>query len=603
MFIPMFTSRLFWKPFVYFSILITLVSLIGGYTTSKWQNDQLKEQLRARLRDTAISLEDVARKSLVSGDFAHVQDIIQKINAQTKVRITVVAEDGTVYADSDKDPQVMENHAGREEIIKASQNSEGDSERFSDTLQIGMVYYAFRIEHQGEILGYVRSALNTSAINDQIADIQLRIVKLVFLVVILGLLMTGIVISRMTRPVVQLIEEARELTSAQLGKTVEHGFDDEISELSRLLNELSSALADRMAQLEQNHHELLTVLEGMDEGVIAVDENERIRFANEAVCEMFDLDLQRDQGRPIWEVIRFQMVETVINQARKTSEHFRGEMELLGPPVRFLALDASSIPTQEKDASGIIIVVHDITEVRRLENMRRDFVANVSHELKTPLASIQAYAETLIDGALEDQDNNRNFLNRIVEQSERLHLLIQDLLSIARVESSTQTTEYSVVNVTEVVEKCIQYHQPRAKKKSISLEVNSPQGVAIYGEPEGIRQILDNLVDNAIKYTPENGTVSVDVQTQEKQVILKVNDSGIGISEEHLQRIFERFYRVDKARSRELGGTGLGLSIVKHLVNAFGGTIEVTSNPDQGTSFIVTLPRAEAGQPTVPTDS
>ena len=367
MFIPMFTSRLFWKPFVYFSILITLVSLIGGYTTSKWQNDQLKEQLRARLRDTAISLEDVARKSLVSGDFAHVQDIIQKINAQTKVRITVVAEDGTVYADSDKDPQVMENHAGREEIIKASQNSEGDSERFSDTLQIGMVYYAFRIEHQGEILGYVRSALNTSAINDQIADIQLRIVKLVFIVVILGLLMTGIVISRMTRPVVQLIEEARELTSAQLGKTVEHGFDDEISELSRLLNELSSALADRMAQLEQNHHELLTVLEGMDEGVIAVDENERIRFANEAVCEMFDLDLQRDQGRPIWEVIRFQMVETVINQARKTSEHFRGEMELLGPPVRFLALDASSIPTQEKDASGIIIVVHDITEVRRLE--------------------------------------------------------------------------------------------------------------------------------------------------------------------------------------------------------------------------------------------
>ena len=592
----MFTSRLFWKPFVYFSVLIATVGLIGGLTTSQWQKEQLTDQLQQRLRNTAISLEETVRKTILSDDFQRLHGVIKDISTKTTTRITVVALDGTVYADTHEDPQVMENHANREELLTAISNGEGHSLRHSNTLNIGMLYYAVRIKHQEQVLGCVRCALSTIEINNKVADIQSRIAKLVIVVVVIGLLLTGLVVYRMTRPVVRLIEEARELTMLQLGKTIKHGFEDEISELGRLLNELGSALADRMAQLEQNHHELLTVLEGMDEGVIAVDEQERIRFANEAVCEMFDLDLERDQGRPIWEVIRNQLVETIINQAKKTSEHFRGEMELLGPPTRYLALNASAIPTEDKDESGVIIVVHDITEIRRLENMRRDFVANVSHELKTPLASIQAYAETLLDGALEDQDNNLTFVGRIVEQSERLNLLIQDLLSIARVESSTQANEYTIVNVAEVLEKCIKYHQPRAEKKSTVLIVDHPSEVMVYAETEGIRQILDNLVDNAIKYTPEGGEISVKIAIESKQVLIRVQDSGIGISENHLQRIFERFYRVDKARSRELGGTGLGLSIVKHLVNAFGGTIDVTSHPESGTAFIILLPQADPMQ-------
>ncbi|MEC9095476.1 MAG: PAS domain-containing protein, partial [Planctomycetota bacterium] len=360
----MLTSRLFWKPFVYFSALIVLVGLIGGYTTSRWQKEQLTDQLKQRLRNTAISLEDVAKKSLLSGEFEDLQQVIQDIKTLTTTRITVVALDGVVYADTHKNPNKMENHANRDELIQALRNHEGDSQRYSDTLNISMLYYAFRIQHQGKTLGCVRCALSTSQIDIQVADIQSRIAELVFIVVIMGLIITGLVIFRMTRPVVRLIEEARELTTAQLGQTIGHGFGDEISELGRLLNELSSALADRMAQLEQNHHELLTVLEGMDEGVIAVDKNERIRFANEAVCEMFALDLERDQGRPIWEVIRNQMVEAIINQAKKTNAHFRGEIELLGPPTRYLALNASAIPTEEEDDFGVIIVMHDITEVR-----------------------------------------------------------------------------------------------------------------------------------------------------------------------------------------------------------------------------------------------
>lgn len=589
----MFTSRLFWKPFAYFSALIVLVGLIGGFTTSRWQKEQLSEQLYERLRNTAISLEDITRTSFTGGnDFQHLQRIINEIRMETNTRITVVGLDGTVWADTHKKPETMENHADREELIKALQDKEGDSLRYSDTLKISMLYYAFRIEHQGQAVGCIRCALSTAEIDEQVSEIQMQTLTLVAVVVGLGLSITGYVVFRMTRPVVKLIEEARELTSTQLGRTITLGFDDEISELGQLLNELSSALADRMAQLEQNHQELLTVLEGMDEGVIAIDENERIRFANEAVCEMFNLDLERDQGRPIWEVIRNQMVETILKQAKTIHGNYRGEMELIGPPTRYLSLNASAIPTETQDSFGVIIVLHDITEVRRLENMRRDFVANVSHELKTPLASIQAYAETLIDGAINDQNNNYTFLGRIVEQSERLHLLIQDLLSIARVESNTTANEYSIVNMAAVLDQCLKYHQPRAEKKAIKLEIQAPDNAMVYAETEGLRQILDNLVDNAIKYTPENGNVNISLEIQNKRMVLKVQDSGIGISEDHLKRIFERFYRVDKARSRELGGTGLGLSIVKHLVHAFNGTIDVTSNPDEGTTFIVLLPLA-----------
>ena len=238
----MFTSRLFWKPFVYFSVLIAIVGLIGGLTTSQWQKEQLTDQLQQRLRNTAISLEETVRKTIISDDFQRLHGVIKDISTKTTTRITVVALDGTVYADTHEDPQVMENHANREELRTAISNGEGHSLRHSNTLNIGMLYYAVRIKHQEQVLGCVRCALSTIEINNKVTDIQSRIAKLVIVVVVIGLLLTGLVVYRMTRPVVRLIEEARELTMLQLGKTIKHGFEDEISELGRLLNELGLSL-------------------------------------------------------------------------------------------------------------------------------------------------------------------------------------------------------------------------------------------------------------------------------------------------------------------------------------------------------------------------
>jgi two-component system phosphate regulon sensor histidine kinase PhoR len=525
--------------------------------------------------------------------------MIQTMASQINTRITLVGKQGRVFADSHKDPQQLDNHGDRPELITALKTGNGSSKRFSDSLGIEMLYIAYRIEHQGTTVGCVRAAVNTQQISDQVADIQFKIATLVLIIIVGGLSIAGIGISKMTQPVVHLIEEARELTSGQIKKPRNLSKGNEFDELGQTLNNLSKTLSKRMRQLERNHNELLVVLEGMKEGVIAVDGSDCIRFANEAVCRMFSLDVKRDEGRPIWEVLRNQMIETTVHKARKSDEPFHGKIELLTPHEQHLSLSASAIPSSSHSSSsknpGVIIVFHDITEIHRLENMRRDFVANVSHELKTPLASIQAFAETLIDGAIHDDDNNMLFLTRIVEQSDRLNLLIQDLLSIARLESGENVTDFASVDLTEIAQRCLNDHQSHAAKKNITLVSNQSDSVWVFAEADGLTQILDNLVDNALKYTPEDGTVSVNIQAESRAVRLQVTDTGIGIPADHQDRIFERFYRVDKARSRQLGGTGLGLAIVKHLVNAFGAEVDVISAADQGTTFQITFPLGDDG--------
>jgi two-component system phosphate regulon sensor histidine kinase PhoR len=257
-----------------------------------------------------------------------------------------------------------------------------------------------------------------------------------------------------------------------------------------------------------------------------------------------------------------------------------------------LSVIASRLPGEP--AGGVVMVFHDMTELRRLENLRREFVSNVSHELKTPLASIQAYTDTLLEGALEDPANNRKFLERIEEQAGRLHMLILDVIKIAQVETGREVFEMSAIDIAEMVDECVQDHTALAESKRIQIEIEPPEGDArlhVRADAEGFRTILDNLLDNAIKYTLEDGTVTVSWHENEDRVYLKVADTGVGIPQEHLERIFERFYRVDKARSREMGGTGLGLSIVKHLTQVFGGGIKVESRQGEGSTFTVELPR------------
>ena len=343
--------------------------------------------------------------------------------------------------------------------------------------------------------------------------------------------------------------------------------------------------------LDQNNQQLAIVLEAMVEGVIAVDAQERILLANTAAIRLLDLKPQGLIGRPLWEVVRLPKVQELVRQTLEGGEQQRIEIEV---PRTHSTLAAVMSRLPGEPSSGAVIVLHDVTDLRRLENLRREFVSNVSHELKTPLAAISAYAETLLDGGLEDPEINRGFVSRIGEQADRLHTLILELLELGRMESDEHAFELEAIEIGAVLRECVDEHQDVAKSKNLRLEADA-SAEAVWGlaDLESLRTIADNLLDNAINYTPAGGRISVRWRREGDWIVFDVEDTGVGIVKENQARIFERFFRVDRARSREVGGTGLGLSIVKHLCQVFGGQVKVTSQLGKGSTFTVRLRAAE----------
>ncbi len=370
-----------------------------------------------------------------------------------------------------------------------------------------------------------------------------------------------------------------------------------VGRLVHLLDSVAPQLETRMARLEQDRQQLRAVLSGMAEGVIAIDARRRLLFANASADQLFGLDASA-VGRLVPELIRSPQVQGAVEATLASHDPYRGEIVLSSREVslrvqaRVLAVQGTPLPGSPPP--GAVLVFHDVTELRRLERMRQDFVANVSHELKTPLASIKAYTETLLDWALHDENVNTRFLKRIEEQAERLNQLILDLLSLARLESGQEVFEHRPLVLAPVVSACVESQRGRAEARNLRLSLDLgtlDDETLVMADEEAIRQILDNLIDNAIKYTPDGGAVSVSCRLADDAIDLEVADTGIGIPRDDLPRVFERFYRVDKARSRELGGTGLGLSIVKHLVQSIGGQINVSSRVGVGSRFTVHLPR------------
>jgi two-component system phosphate regulon sensor histidine kinase PhoR len=378
-----------------------------------------------------------------------------------------------------------------------------------------------------------------------------------------------------------------------------------VGPLVRTFNTAAPLIQGRLDRLEGDREQLRVVLGAMAEAVIAVDSRRRLLLSNASADAMFGLDAS-SVGRLVPELIRSPQVQGAVEETLRLShpDAFQGEVSLpfRDPAMRGLprTLSVRGTPLQGSPAAGAVLVFHDVTDLRRLERMRQDFVANASHELKTPLASIKAYAETLIDWALHDDAVNRRYLERIDEQADRLNQLILDMLSLARLDSGQEFYEHRPIRLVPVLGNCLEGHRGRADAKSLSLSFD-PRGVdadaLVVADEEAIRQIFDNLLDNAIKYTPESGSVRMTCSQGEGTVVVEVADTGIGIPRDEQPRIFERFYRVDKARSRELGGTGLGLAIVKHLVSSIRGQVGVVSRPGSGSRFTVMIPRYQAARP------
>jgi len=362
-------------------------------------------------------------------------------------------------------------------------------------------------------------------------------------------------------------------------------------ELAESLAKMSVLVSGRMRHLRSQRDQLRRVIDSLAEGVIAVDADLRIILAGGAAWKMFGLSKSTAMGRPIWELIRYRRLQEWITKALEESGPVHGEMQIHVPEERILAISVVKLTGQP--APGAVIVAHDITGIRRLEKVRQEFVANASHELKTPITSIRAYVETLLNGALDDTNNRMRFLNTIDEQSARLEAIVGDLLTLAHIEADGDKLDVLPCDVGRVVDLCVKHHQGAAERKNVTVTVLAPEEpVVVEVDKESLETLLLNLLDNAIKYTPEGETVTVGWKAEGEHAELFVRDTGIGIARKHLSRIFERFYRVDRGRSREQGGTGLGLAIVKHLVQAVGGAVHVDSQVNHGTTFTLKLPLA-----------
>jgi len=416
----------------------------------------------------------------------------------------------------------------------------------------------------------------------------------------LGLGLTFLVVSRIIRPLESLTLSARQIAAGETPAVTPTHIRNEIGTLALAFESMNRQLTGRIAdlqdqrrKLQHNNEQLETVLGAMVEGVIAVDDQERVLLANSAAYRLLELTPVAMVGRPIWEALRQPRIAELIRRALRGESPERLELPVTRSQTMISAA-ISCLPGEP--CPGAVLVLHDVSELRRLEHLRREFVANVSHELKTPLSSIAAYTETLLDGAIDDPDHNREFLQRIEEQTDRLQALIVELLSLARMEAQELTAELVSVDALPIVGESVDAHRAVAESKKLQLDFAAEISTAeVWANAEGVRTLIDNLLDNAINYTPNGGAVTVRCATEGEWLQIDVTDTGVGIAREFQSRVFERFFRVDKARSRELGGTGLGLSIVKHLCQTFGGTVTLTSQIGRGSTFSVHLKRVVPG--------
>jgi two-component system phosphate regulon sensor histidine kinase PhoR len=586
----MLRSRMFWNLFLGYGTLIIFAVALLGFTLDAQSEKNELQSLEERLFNEAHILREIVRDP--TGDEPKLAAGRLALPNVIPTRVTFVAKNGDVLADSLQDLAKLDNHADRIEIMEAFQKGTGKAVRPSKTSQEEMMYVALRADGKpgGEPF-VIRISMPTSTVRERLAHLRLLVLTAAVLTTLLSLGLAFWLTRRTVQPVRDLIFGAQEIAAGDYGHRVYTGGTSEVSQLARTFNHMSERLAAQFAQIDEDRQQLRTVLSSMVEGVIAIDNDQKILFANDRAGQLLEFAPRAAVGRRLWELIRQRPLQDVIQASLTVDVNPVHTVSLVLPGSRSCLGQGARLPGMP--SRGAVLVFHDDTELRRLERLRQEFVANVSHELKTPLAIIKACVETLIDGGVDDPAFRGQFLDRIADQSERLHNLILDLLRLARIESATEAFTMEEHELGVLVGQCIEHRRTLAEGKKQTLRTIPPDDqnpAYVWVDEEALEQILDNLVDNALKYTPEGGTVEVRWGRDGDDVLLEVRDTGIGIPEAELSRIFERFYRVDKARSRELGGTGLGLSIVKHLVQAMQGTVEATSVVGQGSTFTIRFP-------------
>src|SRR5215831_5667840 len=531
------------------------------------------------------------------------QTIVRELSRRALARVTLVDSTGRVLADSavsDRDLSTIENHRTRPEIEQAIATGSGTDLRASHTTGDRTLYRAVRLNEQGTTSSplYLRLGLPMTALEQELAKLK-RNLTIAFGSAFLIAVGLSIWLARsLTKPLSDMATAARQLAAGDHSVRIQTRSRDEVGLLANTLNHMTDELRSKIEELSEDRAQLLAMLTSMVEGVMVLDYKGRILQVNPALERMFGVTRAETRGRQFAEVFEHPELNALVSTVLATRTGQEDEI-ILTPSGRCLDVEASVAGGEQDNEACAVLVFHDITELRRLENIRKDFVANVSHELRTPLTSIKGYVEALLDGGKDDPATSVRFLDIILKQSDRLNLILEDLLQLSKIESGQVQFKQEPLHLGSVVERTIAMIKPLADKKQHRLSAQiAPNLPLITGDEERLVQVLANLLDNAIKYTPEGGQITVaarrmplaQADVHRNSVELTVTDTGIGIPEQDRPRVFERFYRVDKARSRELGGTGLGLAIVRHIVEGHGGQIWVEGNVPTGSRFVVRLP-------------
>ena len=589
-------TKLIWRLFSSY-LLITLLALVAiGWFASAFMQ-------RFYLSQTADDLE--ARAGLLKAQVSSYLDPVraEQIDKLCKsagqlsdTRFTVILPDGIVIGDSREAPRHMDNHSGRPEIVTALEGTRGQSTRYSNTLLQRMMYVAIPIESGSGVKAVIRAAIPVTAIDHALKSLRL---EFFFAAILVAILSTGIslLISRQySRPLEEMKRGAARFAEGELEHRLMVPNSEELAGLAEAMNQMAGQLNHRIDTIIRQRNELQTVLNSMLEGVVAVDKDERIVSMNPSAARWFGSDRAKVKGRSIPEIIRNLSLQQFISNALGSNEPREDDITVFENGERVLNVKSSPLLDADQSQIGALVMFNDVTQLRRLETMRQDFVANVSHEIKTPLTAIKGFVETLQQGKVDDPVESQRFLGIVNKHVDRLSAIIENLLSLSRIEQQNEDNGLTLesTKLHAVCKAGLQIMRTKAEDKDISIHLQCDPDLGVICDPTLVEQAIVNLLDNAIKYSDRGKAVSVKVRSDDSHAIIEVQDNGIGIAKKHLPRLFERFYRVDQARSRNMGGTGLGLAIVKHIARAHGGQIEVESELGKGSIFRIRLPLDQA---------
>ena len=528
-----------------------------------------------------------------------VDAICKELGRSSKTRITVVLPSGQVVGDSNENPRDMDNHGRRLEIFEALDGKIGRSQRYSSTEQEDRIYVAVPLMHGGKPIAVVRTALPVTALTRTLGIVRNRIITAALIGILLHAIITWVISRRMSRPLEEIKAGAERFAAGDLGHRLRVMDSVEVDTLAETMNRMAEQLDERIQTVLRQQNERDAMLSSMEEGVLAINNEGTILSLNEACATLLGEAPAKLQKRSVYEVIRKADLLQFIESALASTSPVEGEIQIRGAQDRWVSAHGTMLHDAQRGKIGVLVVLHDVTRLRHLEDVRRDFVANVSHELRTPITSIKGFLETLVDGAFEDKENAHRFLQIMLRQVNRLDAIIGDLLMLSRIErgSEEQLIELAPESVRGTLQAAIEMCEKKANGKAVRIELVCPEDLTGEINAALLEQAVVNLLDNAIKYSNSEAVIEVRAACEGAEIVIRVKDQGCGIDARHLPRLFERFYRVDKARSRELGGTGLGLAIVRHIALAHRGSVSVESTVGVGSTFCLRLPRSPANSP------